>query len=160
MEWGINVGRFCFDVCVRLQFRYIVIKIQWRIVFQVGDLRYAEEKPPDNVLFICKLNPVTTDEVFLRLLVFWSGLTNSTCVFFSFFGDNIEIWINYFNAFLASFFQIRLTLFVFYLQDLEIIFSRFGKIECCEIIRDRRTGASLQYAFVEFKDVIVFVDVE
>lgn len=25
----------------------------------VGDLPYAEVKPPENVLFICKLNPVT-----------------------------------------------------------------------------------------------------
>lgn len=71
---------------------------QAQILEMVGDLRYAEEKPPDNVLFVCKLNPVTTDE------------------------------------------------------DLEIIFSRFGKINCCEIIRDRRTGASLQYAFIEFDD--------
>lgn len=71
---------------------------QAQILEMVGDLRYAEEKPPDNVLFVCKLNPVTTDE------------------------------------------------------DLEIIFSRFGTIKCCEIIRDRRTGASLQYAFVEFED--------
>jgi len=29
-----------------------------------------------------------------------------------------------------------------------VIFSRFGKIICCEVIRDRRTGA--QYAFIEF----------
>lgn len=25
----------------------------------VGDLPYAEVKPPENVLFVCKLNPVT-----------------------------------------------------------------------------------------------------
>lgn len=31
-----------------------------------------------------------------------------------------------------------------------MIFSRFGSILCCEVIRDRRTGASLQYAFIEF----------
>ena len=31
-----------------------------------------------------------------------------------------------------------------------MIFSRFGKIICCEVIRDRRTKASLQYAFIEF----------
>uniref|UniRef100_A0A915CTJ0 peptidylprolyl isomerase n=1 Tax=Ditylenchus dipsaci TaxID=166011 RepID=A0A915CTJ0_9BILA len=35
-------------------------------------------------------------------------------------------------------------------EDLEVIFSRFGQINCCEVIRDRRTGASLQYAFIEF----------
>lgn len=62
----------------------------------MGDLPFAEVKPPENVLFVCKLNPVTTDE------------------------------------------------------DLELIFSRFGKILSCEVIRDRKTGDSLQYAFVEF----------
>lgn len=29
---------------------------------QVGDLPDADMKPPENVLFVCKLNPVTTDE--------------------------------------------------------------------------------------------------
>ncbi|KAM3722116.1 Peptidyl-prolyl cis-trans isomerase sig-7 [Dirofilaria immitis] len=72
---------------------------QAQILEMVGDLHYADEKPPDNVLFVCKLNPVTTDE------------------------------------------------------DLEIIFSRFGKIKCCEIIRDKKTNASLQYAFIEFEEV-------
>lgn len=28
----------------------------------VGDLPFAEVKPPENVLFVCKLNPVTTGE--------------------------------------------------------------------------------------------------
>jgi peptidyl-prolyl cis-trans isomerase-like 4 len=64
----------------------------------VGDLPFAEVKPPENVLFICKLNPVTTDE------------------------------------------------------DLELIFSRFGKILSCEVIRDKRTGDSLQYSFIEYAD--------
>ncbi|KAL2419923.1 Peptidyl-prolyl cis-trans isomerase-like 4 [Exophiala dermatitidis] len=64
----------------------------------VGDLPFAEVKPPENVLFVCKLNPVTNDE------------------------------------------------------DLELIFSRFGKILSCEVIRDKRTGDSLQYAFIEFEN--------
>jgi peptidyl-prolyl cis-trans isomerase-like 4 len=64
----------------------------------VGDLPFAEVKPPENVLFVCKLNPVTQDE------------------------------------------------------DLELIFSRFGKILSCEVIRDRKTGDSLQYAFIEFEN--------
>uniref|UniRef100_A0A0P4VTD5 peptidylprolyl isomerase n=1 Tax=Rhodnius neglectus TaxID=72488 RepID=A0A0P4VTD5_9HEMI len=64
----------------------------------VGDLPDADIAPPENVLFVCKLNPVTTDE------------------------------------------------------DLEIIFSRFGKVKSCEVIRDHATGESLQYAFVEFED--------
>ncbi|XP_077206304.1 peptidyl-prolyl cis-trans isomerase-like 4 [Paroedura picta] len=63
----------------------------------VGDLPDADIKPPENVLFVCKLNPVTTDE------------------------------------------------------DLEIIFSRFGQIKSCEVIRDWKTGESLCYAFIEFE---------
>ena len=62
----------------------------------IGDIPDAEIKPPENVLFVCKLNPVTTDD------------------------------------------------------DLELIFSRFGKINSCEVIRDRRSGDSLCYAFIEF----------
>lgn len=64
----------------------------------VGDLPDAEIAPPENVLFVCKLNPVTTDD------------------------------------------------------DLEIIFSRFGIVKSCEVIRDKITGDSLQYAFVEFEE--------
>ncbi|KAJ5376310.1 hypothetical protein N7509_013196 [Penicillium cosmopolitanum] len=62
----------------------------------VGDLPFADVKPPENILFVCKLNPVTQDE------------------------------------------------------DLNLIFSRFGTILSCEVIRDKRTGDSLQYAFIEF----------
>ncbi|XP_046819478.1 peptidyl-prolyl cis-trans isomerase sig-7, partial [Vespa crabro] len=64
----------------------------------VGDIPDADIAPPENVLFVCKLNPVTNDD------------------------------------------------------DLEIIFSRFGKIIGCEVIRDRQTGDSLQYAFIEFAE--------
>jgi peptidyl-prolyl cis-trans isomerase-like 4 len=39
------------------------MRAQAQILEMVGDLHYADEKPPDNVLFVCKLNPVTTDEV-------------------------------------------------------------------------------------------------
>ena len=63
----------------------------------LDDLPEADIEPPDNVLFVCKLNPVTQSE------------------------------------------------------DLEIIFSRFGKVVSCEVIRDWKTGDSLQYAFVEFE---------
>jgi RNA recognition motif-containing protein len=62
----------------------------------VGDLPFANVRPPENVLFVCKLNPVTRDE------------------------------------------------------DLELIFSRFGPIMSCQVIRDKKTGDSLQYAFIEF----------
>ena len=62
----------------------------------VGDLPFANVRPPENVLFVCKLNPVTRDE------------------------------------------------------DLELIFSRFGTIMSCQVIRDKQSGDSLQYAFIEF----------
>ncbi|CAF3423794.1 unnamed protein product [Rotaria socialis] len=55
-------------------------------------------KPPENVLFVCKLNQVTTDE------------------------------------------------------DLETIFSRFGEITSCDIVRDKKTGDSLCYAFIEYEN--------
>lgn len=64
----------------------------------IGDLPFANVRPPENILFVCKLNPVTMDE------------------------------------------------------DLELIFSRFGKVLSCEILRDKKTGDSLQYAFIEFDE--------
>ena len=36
-------------------------------------------------------------------------------------------------------------------EDLELIFSRFGAIKSCEVIRDFKTGDSLNYAFIEFE---------
>eukprot|EP00933_Yihiella_yeosuensis_P080202 TRINITY_DN9360_c3_g1_i2.p1 TRINITY_DN9360_c3_g1~~TRINITY_DN9360_c3_g1_i2.p1 ORF type:complete len:444 (-),score=88.55 TRINITY_DN9360_c3_g1_i2:77-1408(-) len=36
--------------------------------------------------------------------------------------------------------------------DLELIFSRFGPIKSCEIVRDWKTGDSLQYGFVIFEN--------
>lgn len=93
------------------------MKAQAQILEMVGDLRHADDRPEDNVLFVCKLNPVTTDEVlsFTRLLIYQQML-----------------------------------------QDLEVIFSRFGQIIECEVIRDKRTKASLQYAFIRFEKVGVF----
>ncbi|PRP86884.1 peptidyl-prolyl cis-trans isomerase-like 4 [Planoprotostelium fungivorum] len=64
----------------------------------IGDMPDADAKPPDNVLFVCKLHAATQDE------------------------------------------------------DLELIFSRFGPIKKCEIIRDWKTGDSLNYAFIEFEN--------
>ncbi len=37
-------------------------KAQATILEIVGDIPDAEVAPPENVLFVCKLNPVTTDE--------------------------------------------------------------------------------------------------
>lgn len=65
------------------------------IVLEIlGDIPNADVKPPENVLFVCKLNEVTED------------------------------------------------------SDLKMIFHRFG-VKSCEIIRDRKTGDSLCYAFIE-----------
>ncbi|XP_015930463.2 peptidyl-prolyl cis-trans isomerase sig-7 [Parasteatoda tepidariorum] len=72
-------------------------KARATILEMVGDIPDAEVKPPENVLFVCKLNPVTTSE------------------------------------------------------DLELIFSRFGTIVSCEVIKDKKSGESLQYAFIEFE---------
>ena len=71
-------------------------KTRAKLLEIIGDIPDADIKPPENVLFVCKLNPVTTDE------------------------------------------------------DLELIFSRFGKINSCEVIRDKKTGDSLCYAFIDF----------
>eukprot|EP00106_Octopus_bimaculoides_P000230 XP_014767672.1 PREDICTED: peptidyl-prolyl cis-trans isomerase-like 4 [Octopus bimaculoides] len=68
-----------------------------QILEMVGDIPDVDVAPPENVLFVCKLNPVTTEE------------------------------------------------------DLEIIFSRFGNIRSCEVIKDSKTKESLQYAFIEFE---------
>lgn len=66
------------------------------VLEMVGDLPDADVKPPENVLFVCKLNSSTQED------------------------------------------------------DLELIFSRFGEVKSCEIIRDKESGESLQYAFIEF----------
>ncbi|KAH9646347.1 peptidyl-prolyl cis-trans isomerase CYP59 [Citrus sinensis] len=64
------------------------------VLESIGDIPDADIKPPENVLFVCKLNPVTEDE------------------------------------------------------DLHTIFSRFGTVVSAEIIRDFKTGDSLNYAFI------------
>ena len=73
-------------------------KANANILEMVGDIPDADAKPPEYVLFVCKLNPATTSE------------------------------------------------------DLEIIFSRFGTIVSCEVIKDQKTSDSLQYAFIEFEN--------
>ena len=64
----------------------------------LGDIPSQDAAPSDNVLFICKLNPITRE------------------------------------------------------HDLELIFSRFGKITKCNIIKDKQSGLSLGYGFVEFEE--------
>ncbi len=36
--------------------------------------------------------------------------------------------------------------------DLELIFSRVGRIESCDIVRDWKTGDSLNFAFIAFEE--------
>ncbi|KAG9509150.1 Peptidyl-prolyl cis-trans isomerase-like 4, partial [Fragariocoptes setiger] len=67
------------------------------ILEMIGDLPNADTKPPENVLFICRLNPITKE------------------------------------------------------ADLCTIFSRFGRIVSCDVIRDKKTGHSKQYGFIEFE---------
>ena len=62
-----------------------------QVLEMIGDIPDAEVRPPDNCLFVCKLNAVTEDE------------------------------------------------------DLETIFSRFGRIVSWEVIKDQKSGDSLQY---------------
>ena len=38
-------------------------------------------------------------------------------------------------------------------QDLFLLFSRFGPIKSCQVIRDHKTGSSLQYGFIEFENI-------
>lgn len=64
----------------------------------LGDLPSADAKPPENILFICKLNPITEE------------------------------------------------------GDLERIFSRFGQIRTVNIVKDQKSGQSLQYGFIEFEN--------
>jgi len=68
------------------------------VLEMVGDIPDAEIKPPDDVLFICRLNPFTTE------------------------------------------------------RSLRLIFSQFGKIKSCEIIKDRLTNDSLCYGFIEYEE--------
>eukprot|EP00227_Mantoniella_beaufortii_P002979 CAMPEP_0197607550 /NCGR_PEP_ID=MMETSP1326-20131121/47330_1 /TAXON_ID=1155430 /ORGANISM="Genus nov. species nov., Strain RCC2288" /LENGTH=342 /DNA_ID=CAMNT_0043175625 /DNA_START=312 /DNA_END=1337 /DNA_ORIENTATION=- len=67
------------------------------VLEMIGDLPDVDAKPPEESLFVCRLNPVTTDE------------------------------------------------------DLEIIFSRFGTVLSCDIVRDFKTGDSLNFAFINFE---------
>ena len=71
-------------------------KSRKEVLTMVGDLMYEEQAPPEHVVFVCKLNPVTTSE------------------------------------------------------DLELIFSQFGQVNRADVIKDWKTGDSLQYAFIEF----------
>ena len=60
----------------------------------VGDLPYAEVKPPENVLFVCKLNPVTEGQSVDPATFTRSRLTGAT--------QQTTIWIRYLVASVPS----------------------------------------------------------
>lgn len=45
-----------------LQIREKTARSNAVVLEMIGDLPDADMKPPENVLFVCKLNPVTTDD--------------------------------------------------------------------------------------------------
>ncbi|CAN0404598.1 unnamed protein product, partial [Ectocarpus sp. 12 AP-2014] len=45
-----------------LQLREKTARSNAVVLEMIGDLPDADMKPPENVLFVCKLNPVTTDD--------------------------------------------------------------------------------------------------
>ena len=63
----------------------------------LGDMPSGKSSPPENFLFICKLNKLTQE------------------------------------------------------KDLSLIFSQFGKVLSCKIVKDWKTNDSLQYGFIEFE---------
>lgn len=73
-------------------------KAKATILEMIGDIPDADAKPPENVLFVCKLNPITQAD------------------------------------------------------DLDRIFSRFGEINSVNLVKDPKTGESLQYAFIEYNN--------
>ena len=78
---------------------HLQAKSDGQILVMVDDIPDADAAPPDNVLFVCRLNAMTESE------------------------------------------------------DLRIIFSQHGKIRNCDVVRDWKTGDSLQYAFIEYEEV-------
>jgi peptidyl-prolyl cis-trans isomerase-like 4 len=87
----------------------------------VGDLPSADVKPPDTALFVCKLNPVTTAA---GALPFCRRRARAT------------------KPLTAAAPPPR--------ADLTLIFSRFGEVTSCDVVKDPKTGESLCYAFLSF----------
>jgi len=96
---------------------------------QVGDLPFAEVKPPENVLFVCKLNPVTRDED-LELI-------------FSRFGPIVRCACRGAPCTASA-------------PPSHVYRARRLAHACCacsaQVIRDYKSGESLCYAFIEFEN--------
>ena len=103
-----------------------------------GDIDDADEAPPDNVLFVCKVCNCVCSFVFSNFLfvVFQFSIFVIFGVFV--FCSSNQIARTQLNPVTSD-------------EDLEIIFSRFGTILSCEVMRDSKTGESLNYAFIEFQ---------
>lgn len=71
-----------------------------QILEMIGDIPDIDAHPPDTTLFICKLNPITSEE------------------------------------------------------GLKILFSRFGNVDRVDLIRDKKTGDSLCYGFIDFSKAV------
>lgn len=80
----------------REKMEMIKAKQNAQILEMLGDIPDIDMHPPDTTLFICKLNPITSEE------------------------------------------------------GLKILFSRFGTVERVDLIRDKKTGESLCYGFIDF----------
>lgn len=100
----------------------------------VGDIPDADIAPPENVLFVCKLNPVTNDD--------------DLEIIFSRFGKIVGYMLLLFTLHLLHYIKLYNTFHIDHVTFNNYYHSRFS----CEVIRDHQTGDSLQYAFIEFAD--------
>lgn len=87
----------------------------------VGDLPFAEIRPPENILFVCKLNAVTRD-------------------------DDLDLIFSRFGTILRC---VGLKTYFFFL-DRGLRTDVPSPNPSCEVVRDKKTGDSLCYAFIEF----------
>ena len=134
----------------------------------IGDLPEADAKPPENMLFVCKLN-----QVCMQLLPPLHVNATGTAKLHEFHNGRMPIASSRRRP--AGTFLTAMTLHsstnvglqvssayeplpctqrvadgphpsqVTTEEDLEIIFSRFGTITSCDIIRDHKTGVHLQH---------------
>lgn len=133
----------------------------------IGDLHHAEEKPPDNVLFVCKLNPVTTEDDLTVIFSRFGAIKGLLFIIvYKLYVRNIFLSIDLWSA-LIDYLIIRILISIFenlaefsfkqklfdgisgYFADIRelhwILCQNYVNL-CfveCEIIRDRKTGDSL-----------------
>lgn len=123
------------------------------VLEMIGDLPEADAKPPSDMLFVCKLNPVTTEEVGCAWASFpchacpcvqaCRSCARRVCIAVQARATHQVVVLSCPGTWHHHYWAAAM-------QDLEIIFSRFGKITSCDILRDYKTGDSLCYAFIGF----------